>query len=71
MADTRHRDTNWNVGETVTMDGATLAVLMDIRDRLDVLLCPSFRQIPVTLLRIEAELAKLNRELKSRRKPRT
>lgn len=35
MADTRRKNTNWNLGEKITeWDQCSLAVLMDIRDEL-------------------------------------
>jgi hypothetical protein len=56
MADTRHRDRQWNVGETVNgwnWEQGKLAVLMDIRDELKrlngLLHCQNFIEIPYRL----------------------
>lgn len=57
----RHKDTNWNL-ETPHpgMNGATLAVLMDIRDELKMLNgllhCSNFVGIPSTLKAIDRKL---------------
>lgn len=34
MADTRHKNANWNIGEAPTLEQAQLGLLMDIRDEL-------------------------------------
>jgi predicted SpoU family rRNA methylase len=58
----RHKDGNWNVGDKPTMEGAQLAVLMDIRDELKqlnkVFSCFNFQQMPKVLTRIDKRLAK-------------
>lgn len=65
----RHKNTDWNLSEQPSYDGAQLAVLMDIRDathavhdelkRLNQLLyCQNFINIPRTLKTIDKRLAK-------------
>lgn len=53
----RHKDIDWNLPEK-PQDWAQVhtAVLMDIRDRLNVLRCPDFIDIPHRLAQIEAQL---------------
>ena len=62
MADTRHKDVNWNCGENVSFDGAKLAVLMDIRDELQtlnrLLACRNFTGIPASLRAIQRNTKK-------------
>jgi hypothetical protein len=61
--DRRKKNTNWTVADAAgnsTMEGAQLAVLMDIRDelqRLNLLLhCANFLSIPRTLRTISRKL---------------
>jgi len=54
-------------GERTTWERIGIAVLMDIRDRLDALRCPNFRNIPETLYRIESQLKSLNRKRRCHR----
>jgi hypothetical protein len=46
----RHKDANWNLHDPPTIEGAAVAVLMDIRDELKelnrLLRCPNFQRIP-------------------------
>jgi ABC-type transporter Mla MlaB component len=37
MTDTRHKNIDWSISGAMTYDGATIAVLMDIRDELQAL----------------------------------
>ena len=63
---TRHKDANWTVhtneDNRISYEGATLAVLMDIRDELQELNatfnCHRFQGIPVTLDRIDRRLSR-------------
>lgn len=61
----RHADVDWNLptpsrdDEGVrrhSWDSIHAALLMDLRDRLDVLRCPDFKRIPYTLELIERHL---------------
>ena len=49
----RHKDVNWNLNENLTVDVATVAVLMDIRDELKqlnlIISCENFLRIPGNL----------------------
>ena len=60
--DTRHKNANWNVGERPSLEYATLAVLMDVRDELQALnrvfTCWRFQSIPDTLKQIDKRLAR-------------
>jgi hypothetical protein len=64
MADRRYRNANWNVcGDSgPTMEGAQLAVLMDIREELQairrVLECPNVQKMAFAAQRIDRRLAK-------------
>jgi hypothetical protein len=69
MADRRLANGNWQVadenGRVPTWDRVAIAVLMDLRDRLDVtnrrlsaLECPNFVAIPHTLTRLERNTRK-------------
>jgi hypothetical protein len=62
MTNTRHKDAQWNCGVEPTVDGAQLAVLMDIRDELKainrVLGCSNFLMIPSNLDQIRKNTAK-------------
>ena len=62
MADTRHKNANWNLNEKPDWRGVTVAVLMDIRDELQklnhLLHCHRFTGIPETLHRIDRRVAK-------------
>jgi hypothetical protein len=59
---TRHRDVDWSLPTTADYPAATLAVLMDLRDRLDRLLavveCRNFTNIPTTLRSIARNTAR-------------
>jgi hypothetical protein len=66
----RHARTDWNLPEdgTLTWQQAEIAVLMDIRDTLDVisrklsaLECPNFQAIPQTLTQIKRNTTKRRR----------
>lgn len=65
----RHKDTNWNLGTPPGIDGAAVAVLMDIRDELKALnaalACPRFLGIPTTLQTISRKIP-----ARTRRRPR-
>jgi hypothetical protein len=65
VSDTRQKDANWklnvNANGTVSTEQAQLAVLMDIRDRLDVLRCSDFLSIPWKLQRIDENTRKPRR----------
>lgn len=67
---TRLKDKNWAPGSdndtAPTWEHVAVAILLDIRDRLDVLRCPSFVDIPVKLERIGRELVALRRECRQR-----
>lgn len=71
--DVRCKDWNWSVRSSVadtvgaSWEGAHLAVLMDIRDRLDVLNCPNAIDIPNILRRIEARLLAVEKNTLKRR----
>lgn len=59
----RRKDVNWNIPEgTPSVDQAILAVVMDLRDELQklnkLLHCWRFIEIPSTLKRIDARMAK-------------
>ena len=59
----RYRDTDWNLqttpgGRVQTWEQAGIAVLMDIRDRLNILNCWSFQDIPNKLDRIARQTSK-------------
>ena len=62
---TRLKDMNWAPGDekgnAPTWERVSIAVLMDIRDRLDVLRCHSFIDIPSRLLAIERQVKLLRR----------
>lgn len=59
----RHRDADWNIPEAPLMwDQVAVAVLMDIRDRLNPLKCGDFLAIPGILRRIEANTSKAKRK---------
>lgn len=66
MRDTRHKNTNWsicrNADDSVSWDGAQLAVLMDIRDELQqlnrVFSCHNAQDIPNILRRIDKNTKK-------------
>ena len=66
MADTRHRYVRWNVGVTPSMEGAQLAVLMDIREELhslnNIFRCYKFLQIPGKIEAIRKNTAKPKRK---------
>lgn len=72
MADRRRKDVNWTVadekGSVESWQAAAVAVLMDIRDRLDVLRCPNFVSIPHKLDRIEREVRMLRLSRRRKRK---
>lgn len=79
MADKRKKDISWVVaddhGQTLTWAEVQVAVLMDIRDelkivrqRLSVLECPNFLDIPRKLDRIKRNTAK-KRKAKAVSKP--
>lgn len=79
MTDKRKKDINWVVaddhGQTLTWAEVQVAVLMDIRDelkvvrqRLSVLECPNFLDIPRKLDRIKRNTAK-KRKTKTVGKP--
>lgn len=65
MADTRHKNVTWNVGDT-TWDGVKVAVLMDIRDELQklnrVFECHNFLAIPSDLRAIRRNTNKPRRK---------
>lgn len=70
MTDTRHKNANWNLGQSnsngrFTFDQIKVAVLMDIRDELQklnrLLHCPNFVAIP-------RKLDAINKKLPPRRK---
>ena len=59
----RHKDADWNLvtlpnGRVETWEQAGIAVLMDIRDRLNVLNCWSFQDIPNKLDRIARQTSR-------------
>jgi hypothetical protein len=59
----RFRDVSWRLpgsddDATVTNDVVRQALLMDIRDRLDVLRCSEFRDIPSILRQIRTNTAR-------------
>lgn len=67
-AKSRHKDVKWTVGETPDISGASLTVLMDLRDEakrsndllerlVNVLECHNTFAIPHTLTRIDRRLA--------------
>jgi hypothetical protein len=65
MAETRHRNQNWNIGHTlngVSWNQVQCAVLMDIRDELQamnaILHCSNFLAIPHKLDAIKRNTAK-------------
>ncbi len=65
MADTRHRNVNWNIGDTlagVSWNQIQCALLMDIRDELQqmnrLLHCSHFLDIPHKLDAIRRNTAK-------------
>ena len=62
MADTRHKNANWNLNEKPDWHGVTVAVLMDIRDELQrlnhLLHCQNFQGFPHAIRRIDRRLAK-------------
>jgi hypothetical protein len=66
MAETRHKDADWNLGEKPTWDGAQLAVLMDLRDEIkrlnSLLYCPNFIAIPRILREIRRNTTKAKRK---------
>ena len=73
MADKRHKDQTWNIGEIV--NGASwnqvhAALAMDIRDELKqlnhLLACPNFTAIPHHLSRSAREISGLRRDLKKK-----
>jgi hypothetical protein len=67
---TRLKDKNWTPGDekgnAPDWERVAVAILLDIRDRLDVLRCPSFVDIPFKLDRIGRELIALRRECRQR-----
>jgi len=66
--ETRHRNTTWILREIPDLDGAQLAVLMDIREELKLLnglfRCPNFRQIPSKIDAIRKNTARPKRKKK-------
>jgi len=66
MADTRHKNGNWNIRANaenrVCWEGVHAALLMDIRDELQtlnrLLACPNFIGIPQTLRKIAKNTTK-------------
>ena len=70
MSLVRLKDLNWAPGmpdgKAATWEQVHVALLMDIRDRLDVLRCDSFIGIPARLLGIERQLVALRRECRQR-----
>ena len=67
----RHKDAGWNLSEPSpgridTWEEAGIAVLMDIRDRLDVLRCPGFQAIPRVLRNIDRSTRPARRRRLSR-----
>lgn len=73
MSNTRLKDVYWCPGDenntAPNWERVQVAILMDIRDRLDVLRCSSFIGIPSRLFAIEGQLKSLRRE--RRRKKQT
>jgi len=74
MKDMRHRNANWAItlhsnGQTVSFEGAQLAVLMDIRDELQalnrLLNCHNALDIPRILRQIRANTSKPKRKVKT------
>lgn len=69
----RHKDANWDLTDSVGLDGASLAVLMDIRDELKrlnkVLQCPNFIAVPRKLDDIEAELRQIRLNTRKKKRP--
>ena len=67
MADTRHKDVNWNCGENVSFDGAKLAVLMDIRDELKIInrvfACQNFLSLPREIQGLHKHMRGLRRDI--------
>jgi hypothetical protein len=67
--DTRLKNMDWTAGDAqgafngIRM-GALIALLMDIRDRLDRLNCPDFIRLPLTLKEIERNTRKPRRARK-------
>jgi hypothetical protein len=77
VADRRRKDTSWQlplvpIGESPSVEAASLAVLMDIRDELkalnNVLQCPNFLRIPAVLDDINRNTKKAPRK-RSAKKP--
>lgn len=75
MADTRKKNVDWviaGVDGTITWSGATVAVLMDIRDELktlnQLLACPNFIAIPRKLDSIISNTTKVVKQTKRRTK---
>lgn len=64
----RHKNTTWHLQDSVDVGGASLAVLMDIRDELqhiagslNVLRCQNFLRIPAKLDAIKRNTTKKRR----------
>lgn len=70
MTDTRHQGANWSVGTAPSMDGAQLAVLMDLRDELQklnrLLACDNFTRIPGDIKAVRRNVATLTRLAKEK-----
>lgn len=71
MADTRHKNRNWNLGDTltsITWNQVQTALLMDIRDELQsmnsILHCSNFLAIPNKLEAIRRNTRKKRRRSK-------
>lgn len=71
MSDRRRANVTWNVAAedgTISWEGVTAAVLMDIRDELQklnrVLACPAFLGIPVRLQAIQRNTTRRKRKKK-------
>jgi len=63
---TRMKDVAWcpgdEKGQAPNWERVSIAVLLDIRDRLDVLRCPNFQDIPHRLSRLEEQLKLIRKE---------
>ena len=65
----RHKDLQWNLPSPVeNYEQAILAVLMDIRDRLDVLRCFTFLKIPSYLEAIAYNTRRRQRRKRPKRR---
>ncbi len=73
MADTRHKNVNWDIGEVkeeASFEQVKMALLMDIRDELHklnaLLSCHNFTDFPFVLRDIRSSVARLDRRAKKK-----